>query len=115
MSKVLEQLGYAIDCCSNGEEALARAEAHRPVAVVLDLVMPGIDGFEFLHRFRRREGASVPVIVWTMKDLTAEDQLRLSKHAQRVVVKGQWKATSFVDDLRSLLEKSAVTGAERDR
>ncbi|MET0591324.1 MAG: response regulator [Polyangiaceae bacterium] len=106
MSKVLEQLGYVIECCSNGEEALARAEARRPLAVILDLMMPGIDGFEFLHHFRRRpDTTNVPVIVWTMKDLTADDQARLRQHAQRIVAKGEWKATSFVDDLRALLEE----------
>jgi PAS domain S-box-containing protein len=114
MSKVLEQLGYVIECCASGEEALARAEAHRPIAVVLDLMMPGIDGFEFLHRFRRRpEGDNVPVIVWTMKDLTIEDQTRLRQHAQRIVVKGQWKATSFVDDLRALLSEPRKSEGQR--
>ena len=47
---------------------------HQPAAVVLDLLMPEMDGFEFLRIFRRtRAGRRTPVIVWTVEDLTAEE------------------------------------------
>jgi CheY-like chemotaxis protein len=60
--------------------------------VVLDLCMPGMDGFEFLERFRRTEteagaGARTPVIVWTTKDLTPEERERLRVSAEAVVSK----------------------------
>jgi len=56
--------------------------------VVLDLIMPHLDGFEFLDRFRRTDaGQRTPVIIWTVKDLTTHDQARLRETAQAVVMK----------------------------
>jgi len=63
---------------------LAASEAEFD-AVVLDLLMPGIDGFEFLDRFREINGCrNTPVIVWTNKDITAEDRDRLKNSAQLI-------------------------------
>ena len=61
----------------------------RPAAVVLDLVMPEINGFEFLQHFRKtREGRRTPVIVWTGKDLTDAERRHLESAADSIVVKG---------------------------
>ena len=52
--------------------------------------MPGLDGFEFLTRFRRTAvGRRTPVIVWTFKDLTGEDRRQLEASAQAIVLKSQ--------------------------
>jgi CheY-like chemotaxis protein len=70
--------------------------------VVLDLLMPEMDGFEFLDRFRRTEaGARTPVIVWTVKDLTAEERVRLRTSAQRVVQKGAGEVSALVEELNA--------------
>jgi PAS domain S-box-containing protein len=104
MTATLEQLGYDVQCSSSGEDGLLIAAEERPLAVVLDLMMPGIDGFEFLLRFRAAsQNRNVPVIVWTMKDLTTGDQRRLQKLAQSVVAKDDWKATSFLEELQGLI------------
>jgi len=104
MAATLEQLGYQIECSASGEEALAVVAEEAPVAVILDLVMPGIGGLEFLARFRNNpKNQMIPVIIWTMKDLTNEDHRLLGELAQRVIGKGQCTPTSLVDDLQSLL------------
>jgi PAS domain S-box-containing protein len=116
MRATLEQLGYHIDCSSSGEEALLLAAEQRPLAVVLDLMMPGIDGFEFLLRFRAAHAnRSVPVIVWTMKDLTSGDHRRLQKLAQGVVAKGDWTATSFLEELQGLIAHQRDTSMSEAR
>ena len=57
--------------------------------MILDLLMHGMDGFEFLAQFRRTRGShGTPVIVWTAKDLTQDDQRRLQRSAQAIVQKG---------------------------
>ena len=79
MAATLKDLGYDIHASLGGEEALAFAAVEQPLAVVLDLVMPGVDGIEFLIRFREMVGnRTVPVIIWTMKDLTSDDHRRLA-------------------------------------
>jgi signal transduction histidine kinase/DNA-binding response OmpR family regulator len=90
MDASLSGLGYQSICAANGAEGLKAAEENRPGAVILDLLMPGMDGFEFLERFRQTaEGRQAPVIVWTNKDLTGADRSRLRESAQGIVLKGE--------------------------
>jgi signal transduction histidine kinase/CheY-like chemotaxis protein len=80
--------GYRVLSETSGVTGLRMAESSAPAAVVLDLLMPGLDGFEFLERYRATEvGRGVPVIVWTAKDLTARDRARLDGAVARVVSK----------------------------
>jgi signal transduction histidine kinase/DNA-binding response OmpR family regulator len=88
METMLEAIGYSSVEAASAEEGLALAAQEEPAAVILDLSMPGMDGFEFLERFRGMpSGRSTPVIVWTVKDLTAVDHGRLAAWAQAVVMK----------------------------
>jgi PAS domain S-box-containing protein len=104
MAATLKDLGYDIHTSSGGEAALAFAAVEQPLAVVLDLVMPGVDGIEFLIRFREMVGnRAVPVIIWTMKDLTAGDHKRLRELAQGIVAKNNWRPSAFLDELRALI------------
>jgi CheY-like chemotaxis protein len=101
METTLQSLGYRSLCAPGGEEGLRIAAEDPPAAVVLDLMMPGVDGFAFLDRFRQSStGQATPVIVWTAKDLTAEDHARLSSSAQAVVLKREGSTRSLIDELR---------------
>jgi signal transduction histidine kinase/CheY-like chemotaxis protein len=89
MDTMLQAIGYSFIEAASAEQGLGLAAQQPPAAVILDLFMPGMDGFEFLERFRAMPaGRGTPVIVWTVKDLTAEDQGRLAASAQAVVLKG---------------------------
>ncbi|MEY4544082.1 MAG: hypothetical protein RL685_277 [Pseudomonadota bacterium] len=104
MQSVLGKLGHEICCSPGGEEALAQASRRRPLAVILDLLMPEVDGFEFLQRFRAQsENQSVPVIVWTMKHLDERERQNLRDLAQRVIAKDDWTPTAFVSEVRRLI------------
>jgi CheY-like chemotaxis protein len=71
---------------------------------VLDLLMPELDGFEFLTRFRSRpEHRDVPVIIWTMKDLSAADRAHLARLSAGVFEKGQGRPLALLDELARLL------------
>jgi CheY-like chemotaxis protein len=108
MSATLSDLGYDIHSSSGGEEALAFTKSEQPLAVVLDLVMPGVDGLEFLIRFREApDNRGVPVIVWTSKDLTSDDHRRLRELAQGIVAKNNWRPSSFLDEVRALIAPRA--------
>jgi CheY-like chemotaxis protein len=98
----LAPLGYRPLCASSAEEGLRATDAQPPAAVVLDLLMPGMDGFEFAERFREKEAArGVPIIVWTSKDLTDDDRRRLRETAQGVVMKRGTTVEDLVDELRA--------------
>lgn len=105
----LRQLGHRVQCCPNGREGLAFATARRPLAVVLDLMMPEMDGFDFLVRLRKDPAnLRTPVIVWTMKDLTVQDHERLRELAQAVVAKGDSGPATLANELRMLLAARSV-------
>ena len=92
---------------SNATDGLEAAAREKPALIVLDLIMPGVDGLAFLARFRTEaEGNRTPVIVWTSKDLTREELKRLRASAQAVVRKGEGAAA-----LRGQL-KTMLHGAE---
>jgi CheY-like chemotaxis protein len=108
MDAALGQLGYSAITRSSGESALAAAEELSPSAVVLDLIMPQMDGLEFLDRLRRiPKHASTPVLIWTVKELTGEEHARLRESAQGVVSKRGESPSSVVEQLRALLAVEA--------
>jgi CheY-like chemotaxis protein len=85
---LLEKDGWAVDEAADGREALDQLGA-KPSLVLLDLLMPVMDGFEFLSELRKREEfRSVPVVVLTAKDLTAVDHARMQGLIETVLQKG---------------------------
>jgi adenylate cyclase len=84
----LQHGGWTISEAANGRIALARIAEARPDAIILDLIMPEMDGFEFLEELRSRaEWRDIPVVVVTSKDLTAEDRARLNGGVERIIHK----------------------------
>jgi CheY-like chemotaxis protein len=104
MDAALGQLGFSAITRSNAAAGLEAAQKLAPRAVVLDLVMPEMDGVEFLDRFRRMpEHLRTPVLIWTMKDLTAAEQAQLRQSAQAIVSKDGGTPSNVVTQLRALL------------
>jgi DNA-binding response OmpR family regulator len=100
---VLEAEGFVVEGHTDAAVGLAAATANRPSAVVLDLLMPGMDGFQFLDELRRtRNNGTTPVIVWTAKDLSEAEQQRLSAAARAIVHKGPG-AAGLVSELQAML------------
>jgi signal transduction histidine kinase/DNA-binding response OmpR family regulator len=86
--RCLAEGGYRAVCRSEGEGAFEALEKEAPAAIVLDLMMPGMNGFEFLDRLRRHpRGRDLPVIVWTEADVTPAQWRRLAGRAEGVVLK----------------------------
>jgi signal transduction histidine kinase/CheY-like chemotaxis protein len=91
IQQALERDGWVITPAENGRVALARLGEARPDAILLDLLMPEMDGFEFLTELRRQAtGRDIPVVVLTAKDLTEEDRRRLNGQVERVIEKGAY-------------------------
>jgi PAS domain S-box-containing protein len=89
MEATLAKLGYEALCFSNADDALLALERIRPAAIVLDLLMPSMDGFVFLDRVRSSpEHSQIPVMIWTVKDLSPEERRHLHAAAQAIVQKG---------------------------
>jgi CheY-like chemotaxis protein len=102
VSRVLRRVGYTTIEARDGEEALLRARILTPGLVILDLLMPGVDGFEVL-RTLRNEGMHMPVVVLTGKSLVPDEERILRDGLARVVQKGGMALESVVREAKQLL------------
>ena len=98
---VLERCGYTVGEAGDGAEALRRVMHGPPRAILLDLTMPVMDGFAFLHALRERPGCQdIPVIVFSARDISAEDREQL-RDADRILSKTA-SLKDLTGELRSL-------------
>ncbi|MBV9670309.1 MAG: response regulator [Acidobacteriales bacterium] len=96
--------GWTVIEAENGREALAAIESRRPDVILLDLLMPTMDGFEFLRELRAREqGTSqhIPVIIVTSKDLTEEERQALSSSVRQIMSKGDDIGVDILGEVRA--------------
>jgi PAS domain S-box-containing protein len=86
VSTNLNQSGYRAACAESAEEALEMVRKDPPAIIVLELLLAGMDGFQFLDELRRTPtGRRIPVIVWTMKDLSLGERRRLRASVQAIM------------------------------
>jgi CheY-like chemotaxis protein len=98
-----------VDEAPNGRVALERVAANRPELILLDLMMPEMDGFEFLAELRRHEKwQAIPVVVLTAKDLTPAERQRLSGSVERVLQKGAYSREALVGEVRKVVASCAA-------
>ncbi len=106
MAATLGQLGFESRQVQRASEGLELASVTPPLAVVLDLIMPGVNGFQFLERFRKLPLCrNVPVIVWSVKDLTHEEHQLLESSVQGILQKGH-AGSVVLEALRGFLPPS---------
>ena len=87
VSRYLERAGYETHIAADGNAAIDAAAAHRPDLVVLDLMLPGIDGLEVMRRLREHDRARPPVILLTAKGEESDRVIGLRLGADDYVVK----------------------------
>jgi PAS domain S-box-containing protein len=106
--RIVRDAGWNAVEAENGLEALTRLEEVQPALILLDLVMPEMDGFALAARLREDpQWSRVPVIVVTGKDLTAEDRARLNGYVARVLRKQDVGSEGLVAELRALIKVPA--------
>jgi CheY-like chemotaxis protein/anti-sigma regulatory factor (Ser/Thr protein kinase) len=99
--QLLEDDGWAVAEAENGKVALERVAEAAPDLIVLDLMMPEVDGFEFAEELRRHaDWRSIPILVVTAKDLTAEDRQRLNGHILGILQKGLSTREELLAEIR---------------
>ena len=109
--RVLEQEKWQVEGASNGRFALQHLAESCPDVIVLDLLMPEMDGFEFLVEMRQRpEWRDIPVLVLTAKDLSVEDQKRLNGYVEQVMRKSACELSELLRELGRMLPRSIERG-----
>ena len=105
----IESEGWSVTEASNGREVLDLAEKIHPDVILVDLLMPVMDGFEFIQELRRNEnGQSIPVVVLTAKDLTLEDRKRLNGKVDRILNKDAYSCDGLLHQVAQLLTAEVV-------
>jgi CheY-like chemotaxis protein len=104
LRRTLEKDGWQVTEAQNGKVGLAQLEGHVPSLILLDLMMPEMDGFEFMEALRQRKDTQrIPVIVITAKDLTEEDRRRLNGGVERIIQKGATSPAEVLELIRALM------------
>ena len=104
MTTLLTREGWRAVSAENGRAGLDAVAARKPGLILLDLMMPEMDGFAFLRALRTKpEWRDIPVVVLTAKDITADDRRRLGGQADRVLQKSQLSLSDLAATLRSLM------------
>jgi len=104
LRRTLEKDGWQVAEAQNGKVALEKLNGVAPSLILLDLMMPEMDGFEFMDVLRQGEVSQrTPVIVITAKDLTEEDHRRLNGGVERVIQKSSTSQDQVLDMVHALL------------
>lgn len=108
LRSLLTKDGWRVQTAENGRFALELVNKGLPGLVLLDLMMPEMDGFAFIEEFQKLPSArGVPVIVLTAKDLTGEDRKRLNGHVKKILAKGGG-SESVLKKVQELVAQSLV-------
>jgi CheY-like chemotaxis protein len=104
MRRYLEAEGIAVREASSGAEGLALLSQLQPQLVILDLMMPDMDGFEVLSQIRSGQDAStLPVLIVSAKELTPGERERLVAQSQAFILKDTLVPESFIDHVKRIL------------
>ena len=105
--KALREDGYAVDGAPDGEEGLYKAESYDYDAIVLDIMLPGIDGWELLRRLRKTK--KTPVLMLTARDAVRDRVRGLDTGADDYLVK-PFELAELLARLRALIRRSGRSG-----
>ncbi|MCL4303253.1 MAG: response regulator [Anaerolineae bacterium] len=107
MRRMLEKAGWSVAEAENGRVALERVAECRPELILLDLMMPEMDGFQFIAELRQRpEAQKIPIVVITAMSLTEAERQRLNGSVIQVLQKGAYSREELLEQVRSLVAAS---------
>jgi CheY-like chemotaxis protein len=109
LRRMLEPAGYNVVEAANGRLALERLRDLTPGVILLDLMMPEMDGFQFVAEVRRHEAwRGIPIVVITAKDLSREDNDRLNGYVHAILQKGAYSRDELLTEVRELVAASVA-------
>ncbi|MGD9212624.1 MAG: response regulator, partial [Desulfobacteraceae bacterium] len=108
-----DEATYRIQYANGGFNGLEKMKERRPDALILDLVMPDLDGFSILETMQGdQELRSIPVIILTAADLSIEERTQIEKYKRNFLQKGTFRGNELIDFLENALEKIDKQGDE---
>ena len=106
LKKSLETNDFKVTAAKNGKEGLEKVKKAKPALILLDLMMPEMDGFEFAEQLREnKEWLDIPVVVITAKDLTSEDHNRIKGNVEAIMQKGSYSRDELLSEVGQRIKK----------
>ena len=103
LCRILKREGWDVAEAVDGGAAMNILETDQPGLILLDLVLPDVDGFDFLSRLGQNgHGREIPIIVLTAKELSAEEKQLLREKVDCVFQKGNYSRNDLIEKIRSL-------------
>ncbi len=108
-SRAIQKAGWKVRTAENGRSAITHLENELPSIIFLDIMMPVMDGFEFLTIFQNRsEWKDIPVVVITSKDLIAEERQQLGGAVKKVIQKGEFTPEKLLKQISYLIPQLII-------
>ncbi|XZN99824.1 MAG: response regulator [Microcoleus sp.] len=105
LRRILEKQGWAVTEADSGRAALDRLDVSLPNLILLDLMLPEMDGFELISEVRKlNSGDPIPIIAIAGKDLTPAESQQLNGCVDRVLFKGVYSCDTLLRDVRSIVK-----------
>lgn len=109
LRRMLERENCIVAEATDGQEALEIMLGELPQLILLDLMMPNMDGFELVHLLRLRQDLlSIPIVIITAKDLTEQDYVRLSGSVQKILQKTASSYSELLEEIVHRLYKFGI-------
>jgi len=104
LRRILEKPGWAVAEADSRRAALQQLDIARPHLILLDLMLPEMDGFELIGELRKSYSVDpIPIVVTTAKDLTPAESQQLNGDVDRVLQKGLYSCDTLLCDVRELV------------
>ena len=111
LKKSLETNDFKVLSAINGKEGLSMVKKTKPALILLDLMMPEMDGFEFAEKLREnKDWLDIPVVVITAKDLTSDDHKRLKGNVEAIMQKGSYNKNDLLQEVSNRIKKLKEKG-----
>jgi CheY-like chemotaxis protein len=115
LRRMLAQQGWTMTEAENGRIALEWMATQTPVLIVLDLMMPTMDGFTFIAELcQREEWRTIPIVVLTAKELTPEERQRLNGLVAQILSKSAYSRADLLEEVRRCVARCAPAGRVED-
>ena len=109
MAGMLEKEGLKVVAVEDAESGLALLAEQEPALILLDLILPGLDGFQFIEAVHENERwRNIPIVVVTAKDLSPQEHEFLNQSAQKIMKKGVYNRDDLLDIVRATMRQRVL-------
>ncbi len=103
LTSILEPSGYNVTTANSGKEGIEKAIIYKPDLIILDLMMPEIDGFEVAQKLKENPSTiDIPILILTAKDLTIADRMKLAGKVETLMQKSHFTKEDLLMQIRDL-------------